>query len=249
MLLRSRRRCCLCFGFDRDATQKNGQLAHIDRNPAKSAADDLAFLCLDHHNEYDSLPRQTKRLTSRELRRYKAQLESAVERGEIAKLAGPPGLRWAAINMADESMWFDLQPSGGEDFVNFSWPRNGPTVPKGKYSDPIFDVTLINSSSEMAVVSSVGIEVVRSFTKLAGLPPARKIRTSKFLKLDFKWLPGKPQLKKLPDPLALDPRAPVRFKLQLAGFLGRVPGNFMVLKLLCRSDRGLLESEGICLAA
>ncbi|MCI0565379.1 MAG: hypothetical protein MN733_43495, partial [Nitrososphaera sp.] len=32
VLLKSRRRCAYCYGLDGDTTQKEGQIAHIDRD-------------------------------------------------------------------------------------------------------------------------------------------------------------------------------------------------------------------------
>ena len=67
VLLACRRRCCLCFHLNHDATEKAGQIAHVDRNPANNHPDNLAFLCLPHHNTYDSRPSQSKGLTPGEL--------------------------------------------------------------------------------------------------------------------------------------------------------------------------------------
>lgn len=74
LLVLSRRRCCLCFGLDRDDSQKKGQIAHVDRNHANADLDNLAFLCVLHHDEYDSVPRQTRRLLPGELKHYRSEL-------------------------------------------------------------------------------------------------------------------------------------------------------------------------------
>jgi len=70
VLLRSGRRCCLCYGLYRDFDVKRGQIAHINHNSLQSEADNLAFLCLEHHDIYDSKPSQSKGLSEAELRRY-----------------------------------------------------------------------------------------------------------------------------------------------------------------------------------
>src|SRR5262245_49996186 len=67
VLVRSGRRCCLCFGLFQDATTKRGQIAHLDQNPANSTLDNLAFLCFAHHDEYDSRTAQSKGLTNAEV--------------------------------------------------------------------------------------------------------------------------------------------------------------------------------------
>ena len=249
VLVRCLRRCCLCYGLRRDASEKKGQLAHIDRDRSRSSERDLAFLCHDHHSEYDSVSRQSKGISPKELRHHKTELELAVKQGNIvASAVVPEGLRWAALNIADESIWYDLQFSAGEDFVYFAWPAHEGSIPIGKFSDPIFDFTLLNSGSSISIVSSIGVIAKRSYTKLAGLPLPQRIHVSDFLRLDFKWARNKPQMVKLPHPISLRKNSPVRFKLHLAGFSKAVPGNFAVLQLACMSDRGLLKSEGICLA-
>jgi hypothetical protein len=53
---------------------KNGQIAHIDRDAKNSTLANAAWLCLLHHNRYDSTSRQAKGLTAPELRSYKALL-------------------------------------------------------------------------------------------------------------------------------------------------------------------------------
>jgi hypothetical protein len=74
ILLASKRRCALCFGMRGDATEKKGQIAHIDRDASRNAEDNGAWLCTPHHDKYDSVSRQTKRYTPDELRAYKAML-------------------------------------------------------------------------------------------------------------------------------------------------------------------------------
>jgi hypothetical protein len=63
ILDRSRRRCALCVHFDQEHGQKEGQFAHIDRDPSNNDEDNLAYLCLPHHDDYDTKRRQTRNLT------------------------------------------------------------------------------------------------------------------------------------------------------------------------------------------
>jgi hypothetical protein len=74
ILIAVRRRCALCFGLDGDLRRKNGQIAHIDRNALNDAEENLAWLCLPHHSEYDSRSRQQKGILPDELRIYRASL-------------------------------------------------------------------------------------------------------------------------------------------------------------------------------
>ena len=80
VITESRRRCCICFGLDGDFSRKKGQIAHLDHDPANNDLGNLAFLCLDHHDEYDSRSSQAKGLKSSEVKIYRANLYHAVDR-------------------------------------------------------------------------------------------------------------------------------------------------------------------------
>lgn len=70
----SRRRCCICFALRQDDSEKKGQIAHLDRDASNNSPDNLAFLCLDHHDQYDSRTSQAKGLTIEEVKRYRTEL-------------------------------------------------------------------------------------------------------------------------------------------------------------------------------
>ena len=76
----SRRRCCICFALRQDDSEKRGQIAHLDRDASNSSPDNLAFLCLDHHDQYDSRTSQAKGLTIEEVKRYRTELLAFVAR-------------------------------------------------------------------------------------------------------------------------------------------------------------------------
>jgi hypothetical protein len=88
VLDRSRRRCALCFHFNNDWERKDGQLAHLDRDPSNFAEDNLAFLCLPHHDEYDTKRRQTKNLTIGEAKTARDRLYKYIESGGDSATAG-----------------------------------------------------------------------------------------------------------------------------------------------------------------
>lgn len=83
ILLKSKRRCAFCFGLNNDIQIKDGQIAHIDRNNQNNNEENLAYLCLYHHNEYDSIKSQSKNLTEYELLEYKTKLERYMENSFI----------------------------------------------------------------------------------------------------------------------------------------------------------------------
>jgi len=79
VLVKSARRCCLCFGLNGDFSEKKGQVAHVDHNPANHNESNLTFLCLEHHDAFDSRTSQSKGLIKEELEFYRAKLFEAVK--------------------------------------------------------------------------------------------------------------------------------------------------------------------------
>ena len=79
ILLRSRRRCCLCFWLKGEDEVKKGQIAHLDGNHENSADDNLAFLCLEHHDEFDSTSSVSKGLREREVKQWRDELYKEME--------------------------------------------------------------------------------------------------------------------------------------------------------------------------
>lgn len=80
MLIASRRRCAICYGLVGDYGEKKGQIAHIDRNPANSVDTNLVFLCLPHHDKYDSKTSQSKGYIAQEVWHYRAELYKFVKK-------------------------------------------------------------------------------------------------------------------------------------------------------------------------
>ena len=78
VLVQSRRRCCLCYGLNRDTGIKEGQIAHLDKKNSNNELDNLAFLCFEHHNSYDSIPSQSKGIQPSEVKSYRQQLMTAL---------------------------------------------------------------------------------------------------------------------------------------------------------------------------
>lgn len=74
VLLKSRRRCCICFALNRDLRLKSGQIAHLNQRSDDNREANLAYLCLTHHDEYDSITRQSKGLTEQEVLVFRDEL-------------------------------------------------------------------------------------------------------------------------------------------------------------------------------
>lgn len=88
VLVRSRRRCCLCFGLEGDLGEKEGQIAHLDGDPSNADMDNLAWMCFRHHNRYDSRTSQSKGLTVAEAKRYRDELYEVVKERGIGRGEG-----------------------------------------------------------------------------------------------------------------------------------------------------------------
>jgi hypothetical protein len=76
-----RRICAMCFALQGDGTTKNGQVAHLDHDRSNNKPDNLAWLCLAHHDDYDSTRRQTRNFSPGEIKRYRASLLEAIASG------------------------------------------------------------------------------------------------------------------------------------------------------------------------
>ncbi len=88
VLVLSRRRCAFCYGLNNDQEVKDGQIAHINRNASDNRQDNLAFLCLLHHDQYDAKRSQSKGLTENELRTYRNKLYEQFNKEESPKRSG-----------------------------------------------------------------------------------------------------------------------------------------------------------------
>jgi hypothetical protein len=60
VLIASTRRCCLCVFLDHRDGVRKGQIAHLNHNPNDHRFENLVWLCLEHHDDYDGRPSQSK---------------------------------------------------------------------------------------------------------------------------------------------------------------------------------------------
>ena len=79
VLTKSRRRCCICYGLNNDASVKSGQIAHIDRDHSNSTFENLAWMCLEHHDQYDSRTSQSKGFRPKEITFYRDALYKFID--------------------------------------------------------------------------------------------------------------------------------------------------------------------------
>lgn len=84
----------MCFGLRGDLTVKEGQLAHLDRNPGHPAPENLAFLCQGCHAIYDKRSNRVLGFTPAEVRNYRGQLYAAL---------GHDAFEWSLTIRADHA--------------------------------------------------------------------------------------------------------------------------------------------------
>jgi hypothetical protein len=89
VLIKSARRCPLCFHLSGDLTEKVGQVAHLDDDPSNGAEDNLAWMCMPHHSQYDSTTSQHKNYTLAEVKELRLKLYEAIARGERGSVPVP----------------------------------------------------------------------------------------------------------------------------------------------------------------
>lgn len=87
----SARRCCLCFGVNHDYSEKKGQVAHLNHDPSNSEYENLVWMCLPHHDEYDSKSSQTKNYSEYEVKKYRQALYDEVRQRRETTTGGETG--------------------------------------------------------------------------------------------------------------------------------------------------------------
>jgi len=125
-LIACRRRCCLCYFWDQDDSQKDGQIAHIDRDPSNASEDNLVFLCFRHHNQYDSVQSQGKNVQPEDVRHARNMLvakyglpASAVVLLQIVKQANPSEVLNRVKNVAgsESVLHFHVGPASSRNVL------------------------------------------------------------------------------------------------------------------------------------
>jgi hypothetical protein len=79
VLMKSRRRCCLCFWLEGTDEVQRGQICHLDNDNENADEDNLVFLCFDHHDTFDGITRISKGLKPNEVREWRNLLYGEME--------------------------------------------------------------------------------------------------------------------------------------------------------------------------
>ena len=155
----SRRRCAICLGLNRDAEIKQGQIAHLDGKPANNEIDNLAFLCLPHHDEFDGRRRQSKGLLVEEVKRYRKELHELIDKawtqpvlvGQVhVRAPGDPSGRYARDGEFESAeLTVRLLPSGRVHVRGFAlWGKTryyGPNIGDLEFEGDLQNGTVVHS--------------------------------------------------------------------------------------------------------
>ncbi|MCE7869178.1 hypothetical protein DYH09_02240 [bacterium CPR1] len=129
----SERVCALCYQFERDlSVKRQGHVAHIDRKPPgekrNHKVDNLCWLCLAHHDLYDSTPRLSKGLQPAELRAYRDKVHQMVREEKAPQpYSGPRAVLEMEVDVAE--LW---------PLVSDTGRRADPKLPEDERSDQCF---------------------------------------------------------------------------------------------------------------
>lgn len=88
VLLKSRRRCCLCFWLSGIDEVVKGQIAHLDQDSSNADENNLVFLCYNHHDEYDGRTSTSKGIREGEVRKWRDELYREMEHRFRSKKSG-----------------------------------------------------------------------------------------------------------------------------------------------------------------
>lgn len=167
VLTKCRRRCAICFGLNRDTHLKSGQIAHLDKDNQNHSEINLCFLCLEHHDEYDSRTSQRKGFTKKEVISYRRELHEAVGKsfaievhfGEINPPSRDPYAgNYIRINAGSDSAQIELTPVP-DSVENFPRYFASGTALAGNYRDHgpnIGDLSLVVTMDEADELSGLG---------------------------------------------------------------------------------------------
>lgn len=117
-----------------------------------------------------------------------------------------------------------------------------------KIEDPIFDITILNESTEPVILSHVGVLPISARHDIKGIPSAGKIQITEgyILKIE-KFEFGQDVILKLDDPIYMEAKAPFRFTLILTDYRKKAisKGNDTVMKFIVNANAKRIESPFI----
>ena len=120
VLIASRRRCCVCVYLEGRNDRRRGQIAHLNRDRTDSRFENLVWLCLEHHDEYDGRPSQSKGFTPDEVRHYRERLyaeNKSPEQSHSSDNSQEATWRYPLYQVANQPELFAYKAPGGMDGI------------------------------------------------------------------------------------------------------------------------------------
>jgi len=201
VLILSRRRCCICYGLHRDVEIKRGQIAHLDRDNTNYDMDNLTFLCLVHHDEYDGTTSQSKGLRGSEVKQYRQLLYDTITAGVL--LAGDKRATVAT-------------PSISGDILSVFWERarDAKGNPEPRNSNLFVRLKLVNHEDVPCTVDKywLTLEIGGHERRCLGYP-------SKAGKLQYHRPPDNAEVETDVYPLTINYQTPLKLALSREGWV------------------------------
>ena len=210
VLIASRRRCCLCVYLNGRDEPRRGQIAHLNRDRTDSSFENLVWLCLEHHDEYDGRTSQSKGFTVEEVRHYRDRLYAEIEPPEP-----PPAIdnrlerKWnyPLWQVANQPELFAYTVPGGMDGVCLIERIN---IPDGRIVIVCIQVAGSPGRSITNSVEHICLQVCQRFE----IPPDRLVwleyyddpRIGKWMAVTFANRPPKSRCFDSPDWQAITPK-------------------------------------------
>jgi hypothetical protein len=97
----------LCVYLNDIGGERKGQIAHLNKNPKDSSFNNLVWLCLDHHDEFDGRTSQSKGYTPKEVRQYRDQLYRRTERYLQATFDGESDVKFVELKPLPEATVYE----------------------------------------------------------------------------------------------------------------------------------------------
>jgi hypothetical protein len=78
-----RRRCCMCYYLYNGTDPVDGQIAHLDQDNTNSHPDNLAYLCLECHKNFDRKSNRVMGYLAAEIKHYRDELHREMNDDQV----------------------------------------------------------------------------------------------------------------------------------------------------------------------